>query len=64
MKKRNLKSLKLNKKSISSLAQTKLIGGEPEVSNWKYGYTCWLPDTLTCEPFSITLDTCQSCYDC
>ena len=62
MKKQQFKNLKLNKKSISNMNH--IVGGEPEISNWKYGYTCWIPDTLQCNPFSITLESCNSCVDC
>ena len=43
MKKKNLKSLKLNKKSISSFS---IYGGEPGTT-WRY---CELKTELECEP--------------
>lgn len=68
MKKKNLKSLKLNKKSISSFS---VYGGEP-VTTWRY---CELPPEsyLECQPTqketvarmcgtTIPTTTCPSAY--
>lgn len=43
MKKRNLKSLELNKKSISNLDSTKIEGGKPSLSNYN----------AICDAFSV-----------
>ena len=49
MKKQNLKSLSLNKKSVSNLNQNLIIGGVDSSKSFSAG-TCCLSCTRSCNP--------------
>lgn len=58
MKKKNLKSLQLNKKAISSLSRNTITGGQTETDSTNTFKLC--PKTLICP--ATHLETCEPCF--
>ncbi|WP_298510438.1 hypothetical protein [uncultured Kordia sp.] len=61
MKKRNLKTLRLNKKNVSNLNQDTIIGGRAASSKSVSAATCCLSCTRSCNncPLTIEDDKCK-----
>lgn len=57
MKKRNLKSLRLNKKSISDLNPQKIYGG-----NLQGESLAQCSEVMSCITYTQNNDTCRSCW--
>jgi hypothetical protein len=56
MKKRNLKSLRLNKKSISNVTPNQLTGGDGI-----YGSLAQCSEVMSCITYTQNNQSCQSC---